>query len=373
MLTTGRAAAPILLAVFLFVFQAPDSAQAQMAGASAGAEVVFQNFSFSDEADAGLSSVSLLTLPFAGRIPLGPGARVELRGAFARGELTRPDDSTTEISGLTDTEVRLVGELADGAVTAQAFALIPTGSASFSNDQLALAGIVGADLLPFRISNWGSGGGFGAAVSLVRPMGDYGVGVSAGYTATREFEPLTDQTVQYRPGNQMQLRAAIDRTFNGNAKGTVQLAFQSYSDDQVDGENLFRSGNRIQATGSYAFPAGASAGAIVYAGYLHRAQGTFLTDLETRSAQGMALLGGGLRTPMMGGVLAPSADLRLVRRSDGTDQGILFGAGATLELPAGDLTLLPSARVRLGTVTVREDVESGFSGIEIGFGARFGG
>ena len=344
--------------------------QTALPGFTGGIEAVYQNFSFDDEEEVGIRSVSLLTLPFAGRIGLAPGVRMELRGNVARGELIRPDESSIEISGLTDTELRMVADLMDGAASITAFALIPTGNSTLSVEEMGLAGVVGADLLPFRVSNWGSGGGFGAAVTLLHTVGEYGFGMSGGYTAAREFEPLADEPIQYRPGNQLHLRAAVDRTFNGASKGTLQVSWQRYDDDAVDGVNLFRSGDRIQGTVSYAFPAGATSNAVVYAGYLHRAEGQFLLDPETRSSEGLVLLGGGLRTAMLGGVLVPTADLRLLRRDDGVDQGVLGGVGATLELGAGDVTLLPSARVRLGNVTVAEGVESGVRGIELGFGVR---
>lgn len=367
------ARAALVLLLPLAMLSAPEAIDAQTSGVSAGVEGVFQSFSFSEAESTGLSSVQLLTLPFSGRVGLGSSARVEIHGAWARGTLTRSDDSTAEIAGPTDTEVRLVGELANGQVTALAFALLPTGTSTFEEGELELAGIVGADLLPFRISNWGAGGGFGAAVTLTRSIGDWGVGLTGGYTAAREYEPLSDDPVQYRPGNRIRVRAGFDRTFNQNQKGSFRVSWQRFGDDALDGQNVFRSGDRLEAMGSWAFPAGARASAIVYAGYQHRSEGTALADLTPRASQGLALVGGGLRTPFLGGVLAPSADLRLVRRDDGTDQGVLFGGGATLELPAGSWTLLPSARFRAGNVTVRDDMESGFTGFELGFGVRFGG
>ena len=54
-------------------------------------------------------------------------------------------------------------------------------------------------------------------------------------------------------------------------------------------------------------------------------------------------------------------------------QGWDLGGGLDAEIPAGDAVLLPSVRLHLGTLEVREGLETGFTGVEIALGVRLGG
>jgi hypothetical protein len=112
---------------------------------------------------------------------------------------------------------------------------------------------------------------------------------------------------------------------------------------------------------------------VIYGGGMHREQGTFLLETGTDApAQDLYLVGGGLRIAIGGIVFAPGGDVRLQRRSDGTDQGYSAGAGASLEF-GSSMKVIPSVRGRFGNVLVREGIESGFSGIDAGLTLRFGG
>jgi hypothetical protein len=84
------------------------------------------------------------------------------------------------------------------------------------------------------------------------------------------------------------------------------------------------------------------------------------------------LVGGGLRLPMTWGAVLPSADARIFRSGDGVGQGFGVGVGASAEWPTGGMTLVPSARLRLGRVVVLDGAESGFTGGELGLTLRRG-
>src|SRR5690606_28336720 len=189
-----------------------------------------------------------------------------LRSAFARGEMERSDGTEVSLSGLTDTEFRANYEIIPQLFTISAAVLLPTGQSTQTLEESELAGLVAADLLPFRVSNWGSGGGAGLVSTLTMPVGDYGVGVSAGYTMGREFEPLQDDEIGYRPGSEVRLRVAVDRNIGSTAKASLILGGQLYQDDGFGGTSVFTPGNRFEATGSLAFRAGELSSAVAYAG-----------------------------------------------------------------------------------------------------------
>jgi hypothetical protein len=146
-----------------------------------------------------------------------------------------------------------------------------------------------------------------------------------------------------------------------------------YQDDELDGANLYRTGDRLEATGSYAFAAGARAAGIVYVGYLRRQEGEFTDEVRIVPAQDLLFGGLGFRTPVGRAVLAPSVDVRLVSRADGAEEGYIATVGASAELPAGTFTIVPSVRSRFGNAVLNTDAESAVTGFDVGVAVRFGG
>ncbi len=363
------------LVAMLVLGVAEAAAQVGVGPVDARAGLVVDHYSFGDEEATGIRSLSLFTLPVSASVPVGERMAVELRTAFARGSLERADGESVDLSGLTDTEVR-VGFRSSGdvALQLQGIAMLPTGSASQTRDEAQLAGAVAADLLPFRISNWGSGGGAGVHASAARSFGDTGAGLSVSYVVGREFEPLEGEPFGYQPGDQLRIRGAVDHNVGSDAKVALTVTLERYSDDAVDGTNLYRSGNRIQALASYAFAPTPRTSALAYGGVFHRSEGTALLEAAPSvPSQALLLAGGGVRVPMGWGVLVPSGDVRLFRTDDGVGQGWLTGVGVATEIPAAGHLLVPSVRARFGTVLVRDDVESGITGLELSLTARMGG
>ncbi len=339
-----------------------------------GGGPVLQAFRFGDAEAVGIESLTLLTVPVVAGVPLGDRLRAEVHGGWARGSMERADGVDVQVDGLIDTELRLGADLVPGSVRLTGQLVVPTGVDSHSEDELALAGAVAADLLPFRISHWSSGGGGGLSLSAVHSFGATALGMDVGYQRAGEFQPTAaEPAAVYRPGDAVLLTAALDQAVSATAKLTLRLDARRYGEDALDGENLFRSGNRVGATAVYSFARGAASSGVAYAGYRHRSAGTFLVDLAPRPSQGAFLAGAGLRTPVGGGVLTPSADVRVLRREDGRGQGYATSVGAAGEWATGGVTLMPGARLRFGSVLVQEELESGFVGFDLSLQLRRGG
>jgi hypothetical protein len=345
---------------------------AQQPDVRAGVGAGFETYRFADATAVNIESITLFATPVAARFGLTRALSLQLSGAWARGELRRGDGSTAVIDGPTDTELGLTAAFGRDAVTVTAIALLPTGTASLSDDEADVAGMIAADVLPFRISSWGTGGGIGLSTALAQPLGGgFAAGIGAGYVVAREFEPLAGDFT-YRPGNQLQVRAVLDRTFGTAGKAAIQLSYQRFSVDRGDGANLFQSGDRLQAVGSYAFAAGERGSGIVYAGWLHRAEGAYRTEARVVPPQDLVYTGGGLRLPAGGAVFQPTVEFRLLSGTDVATDGYTAGGGLAVEVPAGALTLVPSARGRFGSVRLQGASESGFAGADIGLAVRFG-
>lgn len=354
-------------------------AGALLSGASAGSAqevvgvsgVIFENFQFADPEGTGIDNVSLVSIPFGVSAPLIERLSVDLRSSFASGRMTRADGTDVSLTGLTDTEFRANYEVVPQFLTISAAVLLPTGQSKQSAEESELAGLVAADLLPFRVSNWGSGGGAGLISTLTMPVGDFGVGVSAGYTMGREFEPLEEDEVGYRPGSEMRLRVAIDRNVGSTAKASLIVGGQLYQDDEMGGSSVFTPGNRFEATGSLAFRVGQLSSAVAYAGMQHRGEGRLL-DWELKTpAQDLFNAGVGFRIPRGSSTFQPLADVRIFRRSDGVDQGYLTSLGASVEVPVGGIVLLPTLKGRFGKALLWDGAESAVRGADLGLGIRY--
>jgi hypothetical protein len=376
-MTSTRTMSALALLAGSLIAAAPQSASAQNTGFAVGGGIVHESYRFRDFDVLGIRRISLLTFPFVARY--SGRVIVEVSGAFAQGELDPPYGEGSTISGLTDTGVRLAIPLLNERVTLSGTAYLPTGKASQSETEAEAAGAIAADLLPFRITNWGTGGGFDVSASFAIPMAGFGFGARVGYAAGNEFEPLDEgPTFTYQPGDQIYGRVAIDRALGPSAKASVSATLQRFNDDSFNGTNLFRSGDRLQVLGTLNFAAGANGTGVLYGGILHRSESEF-RDSEffdsslNFDSQDLILAGGGFRIPLGTGAVLPSSDLRVFRSGDGIGQGFSLGFGTSAEMPFTGGTFIPTVRARIGKVIVNDVIESGFVGSELGVAIRFGG
>jgi hypothetical protein len=321
-----------------------------------------------------MENLRLISLHFAAAVPLVQQLSLGVNGAYARGTMGRGSLDQLEITGLTDTQVSLTFS-PNAYFDLTAVALAPTGKETQTLDESIVAAAMASDLLPFSVSNWGTGGGGGVNASAKGPLGPVGAGLSVGYIAGREFQPL-DGLFQYRPGGLLRIVGAMDATVSEASKASVRVTYHRYGQDQVDGTNLFQSGDRFQALASLAFPMGAAASGIAYASVTHRQGSTVIGQLPLASpsvSQNLFILGGGLRRPVGTAVLQPDAEIRVLRRADSTGQGFDLGVGAKLEFRSGRNVFAPSARVHFGSLDVGTGDSSRLLGFEVGLTARVGG
>lgn len=332
----------------------------------------FESYTFDTPGEVDIESIRLLTLPLGARIGVAPGWELQLAGAWARAELTRDDGTTASIAGLTDTELRLIRTAGGDLLTLTAVAVLPTGRSSLTEQQAEVAAIVAADVLPFRVSNWGTGGGVGLSAALAGQVGGgVGAGVVISYLREREFEPFEEEFT-YRPGHQFEVRGVLDRTFGTSAKASLQAGLLRFDQDQADGSNFFQSGSRFQGVGSLAFALGLRSSGIIYVGAQHRQEGTYAAAFPGIPLQDVVFTGAGMRLPVRGVVLQPTVDVRNVSGDENAGTGTTVTAGLAAEMPVGGATWIPSVRGRFGEVGLGSDRESAFTGFDMGLSVRFG-
>lgn len=364
------------------VVATPSDLSAQEVGAGA----VAQTYTFGSPDAAGLADFRLVTLPLAFSVPIGAYVEIGAATAFADGRATGTDGSTASLAGFTDTDLFLsLGLGRDRAALTLGFTA-PSGATSLSLAEATVAGIVAAELLPFAITTWGSGGGAGGDLALAFEAGGWGLGLSGGYQAPRSYEPLDAEAFAYRPGAQMRARVAVDRRVGSASTLAVVVGVQRFEDDALDDSNLFRSGTRVDGSASLTFPVGIRGSGQLHAGAYLRDRGTLLLEAPALDGAGdspgqqLLTAGGAFRLPLADRVVAvPSVDGRVFRTDDGVGQGWLASAGVGFEIRLAGASfgrhvlLSPHAAFRRGRAVVREDSESDVTGWEAGVTLRLAG
>lgn len=342
------------------------AAHAQLAELAAGAGATFEAYRFTNPEEVGVHELRLITTPIRATVDLGM-ARLDLAGAFAHGELARPDGTSSSLTGPTDTRLAVTVPLANRSVSLTAFALVPTGTTLDGEGQVEVAGVTAADLLPLSISHWGSGGGAGLSAAVRRPIGAATISLGASYMMSGEHDAAADAgLVQYRGGDQLGAHLGIESPVGRVGELSLELRFQHLGDDRLAGDNLYRPGNRIQAIGSYAFLLGRESSGVLYAAGQHRQRGSALLEITRDSpAQDLALAGAGFRLPFVGTtMLLPGLHARAFRSADGVGQGYLGGASLALEINQGSLRIEPGLRGQAGRVLMGGGRTSGLIGLD---------
>lgn len=347
---------------------------------SVGLGAHFQGYNFNEALGADVAN--LLLFPVAYRLPLGDHFRTDVYSAWARGAVER-GDRVFELEGLVDTRIRASYQLSSWAVVSFAVNL-PTGNAEHDGQEALVASVLSTDLLGFREANFGTGTAFTGGLATVRRAGPWSLGLAGSYRMSNEFEPRADTTLNYEPGNEIRVRAALDRTVGEDGKLTVGFTFQNFDVDQVSGRNLFQAGNRFRVDATYNFRYGRSTWG-AYVADLYREQGDATLDLVnsqgevvgdtliTTGTQNLFVAGLAGSVPLTGSYrFRPSVDLKVQNREEGQGSGWVLGLGGDVPLRIfGSYDLFPRARFLVGQMEDAQGLPRGLWGAEMGLTLRY--
>jgi hypothetical protein len=202
-------------------------------------------------------TLSQLAVPVFVTVPLGRALTIDAGSAFASSAVSRGDSSST-ISGLTDTQLRAHYTFGSDFVVLTAGVNLPTGNATARSEQIPAALRIGSDFLTFPISNMGTGLGITGGVAVARPVGAWSLGAGASLRRSGAYEPfeLSPTTrLRYQPGNEYRARVGADRT-TAAGQLTLGLTYSTFGDDEVAG-SVYNTGDRTTAQASYVGALGA--------------------------------------------------------------------------------------------------------------------
>jgi hypothetical protein len=297
------ATAPIVRA------QSPFDAEARLAPQ-------YLSYQIHEPAD---ETIAELAIPIFISIPLGSRLSFDVGSAYANARVTSGAERS-EISGLTDTQLRASYTFGGDFVVLTAGVNLPTGESSVTRGQLLAAGRIGNDFLAFPVSEMGTGLAATGGVAVARPIGDWSVGGGIAVRRSRAYEPfdLPGQTFRYQPGDEFRARLGVDRPV---AAGRLALGvtYAAFGRDDAGG-SAYNTGDRVIAQGELTGVVGTH-DYTVAAYNVFRGPGEYASG-ERAGRENVANLFFALGLHTLGTVLEPSVELRHWRQRVSETLGI---------------------------------------------------
>ena len=156
----------------------------------------------------------------------------------AEGEIA----ADTEVSGLVDTQVRLVYRRGNRWIARLGFNGA-TGQTELSPGEMDLARALASRALAFEGSRLGEGADFDLGISYALPLGKAAIGLGAAYLHKGQYT-FDDLGTDYQPGSQTSLAAGADLA-NPRWLWRTNTRLILFSDDQLASEAVYRTGHRL--------------------------------------------------------------------------------------------------------------------------------
>jgi hypothetical protein len=221
--------APALLGATALAGQGSDALYTRL-NALSGFEV--RGFSF----DSGLSvsRASQWHIPIAFVTPVGRRLSIDVSASYVGSSLTT-SGGTEEITGLTDTQLRLLYTLQRDRLAASLVFNLPTGQRSVSESQFQVTGAVGSNFLSFPVSALGTAFGVTGGLAVATRAGAWNLGLAGSVRYLGSYEPFNDVAATYSPGLEGRVRAGLDRLVGARTRVLVGLTGSTFSADEFSG------------------------------------------------------------------------------------------------------------------------------------------
>lgn len=313
-------------------------------------------------------SVNQMALPVVVVLPFTERFNVDISTAFATSTVTAGDSTESEISGLTDTQIRANLSLLSNQVLVTLGVNVPTGQYSVAEDQQEAAGQIGNDFLYYPISSMGNGFAATGGIAYARPAGDWNVGLGASLRKSAEFSAFEVAASEFRfqPADEYRLRLSADRPA-GDGQVQLGLTYSMFGEDLAD-TTTYSTGDRLIATAGWSFP--------------FRGTNVFLTAWNLFRLEGQQLGGDAPKENVFNAaasvsfdvgrfVVQPSAEMRLWQVG-GARAGNLANLGMRVRIPAGGVSFFPGLGYSMGNVySVVDGSGTKVSGLRFTLTARY--
>jgi hypothetical protein len=320
--------------------------------------------------------ISAFSFPLFVVVPISAKLSMDVGTSYAMATLKRqtfdafgnPVTTESEMSGLTDTQLRATYAFGQDFVVATAGVNLPTGSATVDPEKVDAATRIGSDFLMFPVSGFGSGLGFTGGLAIARPMGTWNVGFGTSVRYSSEYEPYRDASgvaTKFTPGPEYRARLGADIPY-GTGRMSFGMTYSKFGDDKANATS-FTSGDRYIAQFAMNNTMKRDVDWSFVLWNLFRTSGTLINGSDSPSGNitnGMVSFG--VRAP---GELRiePSIEARLWTQEN-SKTSALTTLGTRLFIDRGGWAIVPGFGFSLGTM--EGSTLTGFRGT---LGMRFGG
>src|SRR5260370_27818021 len=161
--------------------------------------------------------------------PVGRSVAVDLTSYLVSGGVESYGGTTETLSGLTDTQLRMLYTVRrDRAVGSLSFNL-PTGTHALSTSQFQVNGAVGSTYLAFPVSSFGTSLGVTGGLAYAQRFGEWNLGVSGSLRYLGSYAPFSNDTLTYSPGLEGRVRAGADPLLGPQAQLLLAGPVKSFS------------------------------------------------------------------------------------------------------------------------------------------------
>lgn len=180
------------------------------------------------------------SIPFVFVAPLGRQASIDLTTYYAHTEVTT--SGTQSLSGLTDTQLRLLYTIGRQRAVASLMLNLPTGQHSFTTTQFPVSSAISSNYLSFPVTSLGLGFGVTSGLAYATPAGSWNLGLAGSLRYQVSYRPFTADTFKYTPGLEGRLRVGADRLVGERGRFLFGLTYSTFSTDQFSGTGAFVNG-----------------------------------------------------------------------------------------------------------------------------------
>jgi hypothetical protein len=195
----------------------------------------FEARSFSFDSGLSVRRASQWHVPLAFVVPAGRRVSLDLSASYVNSSLTTIAGTTQTITGLTDTQLRLLYTVRRDRLATSLLFNLPTGRHSVSTTEFSVTGAVGSNFLSFPVSALGTAFGVTGGVAYAARAGAWNVGLAGSVRYLGPYEPLSDQAATYTPGLETRLRAGFDRLLGPRTRMLLGLTGSTFSTDELSG------------------------------------------------------------------------------------------------------------------------------------------
>jgi hypothetical protein len=248
----GLAAATIPLLAGSIHAQASDALYARFNALSG-----WEARSFTFDPGIGTKAVSQWNVPFVIIAPVGRKMSVDLTTYYVSGRVETYAGTTETLSGMTDTQLRLLYTMSRDRLVGSVSFNLPTGAHAASTSQFQVAGATGSSYLSFPVPNAGTGFGVTGGLAYAQRAGSWNVGLSGSVRYLGSYAPFSNDPLSYyNPGVEGRVRAGAERVLGQHSRLLAGATVSTFSTDVYAGSTASINGSYAPGTrfiGEFAF------------------------------------------------------------------------------------------------------------------------